>query len=79
MADRSHPVSKARDGGREEPPSAQGQGRQPGGPTPRPRNGGSQTYDPSNFEHIKMVALAHEMLVYLLCGSMSQNQILFII
>ena len=37
---RSYPTSEVRDGGWEELPHARGQGRRPGGPTPRPRSGG---------------------------------------
>ena len=40
VAGRSHPMPEARDGGWEEQPHARGQGRLPGGSTPRPRSGG---------------------------------------
>ena len=39
-AERSYPVSEVRGGGREELPRVRGQGRRPGGPTPRPRSRG---------------------------------------
>ena len=39
VAGRTHPTSKARDRGREEPPRVRGQGRQPGGATPCPKPG----------------------------------------
>ena len=37
---RSHPTSKVRGSGREEPPHARSQGRRPGGATPGPRSSG---------------------------------------
>ena len=39
-AKRSYPTSEVRGSGREELPNAPGQGRQLGGPTPRPKSGG---------------------------------------
>ena len=40
VAGRSYPMYEVRGGGREELPHIWGQGRRPGGPTPRPRSGG---------------------------------------